>query len=114
MSSAKALNNMSDDQLIDFMTRQDSAGRWGPDQAATNRDAAKAILDVRSAKVIQQQNQIMIKLTNKIEGLTWVLVVITAILLFKALCPNFNLSSFIKNFLLRIQRLTPKNLFRKR
>lgn len=107
MHGSKALNGMSDEQLVDFMSTQDSQGRWGPDQATTNRETAKAIMDIRSAKVIQQQNQVMIQLTHEISGLTYVLVALTFVLIVltaKTLYPNFNFPLFIKNILLKIHR----------
>ncbi len=47
------------------------------------RDCAKAILDVRSAKIMQRHNTIMIWLTGFIAALTFVVAILTALLVYK-------------------------------
>ncbi|MDD3344832.1 MAG: hypothetical protein PHO34_00120 [Candidatus Omnitrophica bacterium] len=82
MSYLDELNKKTDEELIEYILKQCFMGSGEP-LAERNREVAKAILNCRSAKITQQQNEAMIKLTKTIKGLTWVMLILTVVLLVK-------------------------------
>lgn len=82
MSYLDELNKKTDEELIEYILTQCFPG-YGDPFAERNREVAKAILNCRSSKITQQQNETMIKLTKTITRLTWVMLFLTVILLFK-------------------------------